>query len=194
MTTERRRYYRIDDAALIKYRVIAAEQLALEKASILGSALRGANIRMALAPFDNRLQELLQIVRQENRAVAEAIDLLNRKLAVLADILLLEQGASSNSEYREHEPSTINVSGGGLGIQAAAPLALNADLVIDFVLLPSNYPMRAIGRVIDCRKQADDSFYIGIEFAHMREEDRDLLVQHIVRKQAEALRAARVER
>ena len=53
--------------------------------------------------------------------------------------------------------------------------------------------MRVIGRVVDCRQNDDGDFAIAIEFEEIREEDRDMLIQHIVRKQSQILREERLE-
>ena len=53
------------------------------------------------------------------------------------------------------------------------------DHAVDIVLLPSHHPMRAIGRVVDCRRNDDGQFAIAIEFDEIREEDRETLIQHI---------------
>ena len=80
-----------------------------------------------------------------------------------------------------------------MALIVTTPLALSAWLAIDLVLLPTNHPIRAIGRVVDCRQNDGGGFAIAIEFEEIREEDRDMLIQHIVRKQSQILREERLE-
>ena len=61
------------------------------------------------------------------------------------------------------------------------------------ILLPSNHPMRIVGRVVDCRSDDDGGFSIAIEFEDIHDEDREVLVQHVVRKQSALLREQRME-
>ena len=192
MTTERRRYYRIEDRALIKYRVISDGMLDDERRFIFLNELKVENVRAALMGIDIRLLEVIDALQQKNRLVAEALDLINRKLMLIERVVALEGGPAS-SEHSEHELSWVSLSAGGLALTAETPLALNACLAIDMILLPSNHPMRIVGRVIDCRSDDDGGFSIAIEFEDIRDEDREVLVQHVLRKQSAVLREQRRE-
>lgn len=191
MTTDRRRYFRIEDRALLKYRIIPEEELERERRFIQANEIRSENLHTALLGIDVRLQEAFDAVREESKAMAQALELLNRKLTLIERVVALEGGAGGMDGHREHEPSEVSLSGGGIAITAETPLALNARLAIDLVLLPAHHPMRAIGRVVDCRKAERGGFAIAIEFEDIREADREVLIQHVLRKQAAELRSAR---
>ncbi|MCP5202394.1 MAG: PilZ domain-containing protein [Gammaproteobacteria bacterium] len=191
MTTERRRYFRIEDRALVKYRLVAEEDLPRERDFIQLNEIRAANLHAVLLGVDMRLQELIDGLREEHKAIAQVIELLNRKISVIERVVALENAERGGGTHREHEPADVSLSGGGLALTAATPLALNAYLAVDIVLLPSHHPMRAIGRVVDCRRNDDGQFAIAIEFDEIREEDRETLIQHIVRKQSANLREER---
>lgn len=190
MTTERRRYFRIDDRALIKYRVIAAAALDTARAEITAQRVRADNLGDALHSLDLRLSELGAAVRRESRVIADAFDLLNRKLTLLAGVVALESTVGGEHEQCEHQPSVINLSAAGLAVQATLALQADTWLAIDLVLLPGNQLMRAIGRVIECRPHAE-GYAIGIEFDGLSEEERDILVAYVLRKQAQVLRGER---
>ena len=190
MRTERRRYFRIDDTALVKYRVIDATDLEATRAQIAGHILASDNLRAALEPLDARLTEMRPALRRESRVVAEALELINRKLSLLAGAVALERVTDTHDAHREHAPSAVNLSGGGLGLRAEEPIANGTWLAVDLVLLPGSHTMRAIGRVTDSRKR-DTAYWIGIEFDALREEDRDALISHALRKQAQMLRQER---
>ena len=193
MTMERRRYFRMEERALIKYRVIQEDMLNDERRFILLNEIKVENVHAALVGIDLRLQDLIGGLRRENKLVAEAIDLLNRKLTLLERVVSLENTYGATSEYCEHQPTQVSISGGGIGLKAKSPLAVNAYLAIDIVLLPTNHPMRVIGRVIDCKENDAGGYAIAVELEDIREEDRDILVQHIIRKQSESLRGERLE-
>lgn len=193
MTTERRRYFRLEDTALLKYRVVAQAELPAARASVAAHALHAANLALALEPLERRFAELLPAARRESRALAEALEVLNRKLGLVASVLALEQGVAGGGTWREHEPTLVNLGGGGIALTATLPLAQNDWLAIDLVLLPENAAIRAVGRVVDCRAQGDE-FAVHVEFDTLREEDRDLILAHLLRRQAEALRRERDQR
>lgn len=194
MTTERRRYFRIEERALIKYRVIQADRLDEERRFIFLNEIKVENLQAALAGIDLRLQDLIATVREDSKPIAEALDLLNRKLSLLERVVALESPRSGSRDYTEHEPTNVNLSGGGIALEADSPLAHHALLAIDLVLLPINHPMRAIGRVVECRETERGGYAIAIEFEDIREEDRDMLIQHILKRQSEELRRQRLEK
>ena len=179
---------------MIKYRVVQEGMLDEERKFIFLNEIKVENVHAALVGIDLRLQDLVGALRRENKLVAEAVDLLNRKLTLLERVVSLESVYGAHSEYNEHDPTEVNISGGGISLNAKSPLALNAYLAIDIVLLPTNHPMRVIGRVVDCREIDAGGYAIAIEFEDIREEDRDVLIQHIVHKQSEVLREQREER
>ena len=61
------------------------------------------------------------------------------------------------------------------------------------MLLPDNAGLLAFGEVINCEKH-QDGYLIRVDFTYMRDEDRDLLIRHIMRKQGEMLRERRVSK
>ncbi len=190
MRTERRRYFRIDDTALIRYCVVAEPDLEAARTHIAHHSLQADKLRAHLEPLDAHLTELTPALRRESRVVADAIELINRKLSLLADVLALDHGAAASIDHREQHLSTVNLSGGGLAMRADAALPAKTWLAIDLVLLPGNYTLRAVGRVTDVRKRGAE-YSIGIEFDALREEDRDALISHALRKQAQMLRQER---
>lgn len=174
MIPERHGYFRIADAALITCRIIAADQRVLEQAAI-----------------GSQLQICCQRYGRKVGTPADAIEQLDRKLTVLTDALPRVQCGVERRNYGACAPVMINLSGGGVGLRASVPMAVNADLAIDLLLLSGNHRRRAGGRVVACRTPEDGNGDIGAEFVGLREDDRDLLAQHIARKQAAALREAR---
>lgn len=191
MSVERRRYFRIEDRALIKYRVIDDEALKDERRFVFLNEVKASNLHAALMGVDLRLQDLIDAARADSGPIADALELLNRKLTLLERVVAMESGPVALDSYREHEPITVSLSGGGVALTANEPLALNANLAIDLIILPSNHPIRIIGRVVDCRQDDTVGYAIGIEFEEMRDEDRDILIQHIIRKQSAELRERR---
>jgi c-di-GMP-binding flagellar brake protein YcgR len=191
MSTERRRYYRIYDTALVKYRVVQNEMMDHERRYYYLNQIKVENARAALFGIETQFQEVLEAVRRDSRPVAEALELLSRKVNLLERVVSLESPEGEQTDHIEHEPCEVNLSAGGMAVTADAPLAVGANLAIDLVLLPAHEAMRIFGAVVDCRETDDDRYAIAIEFDDIREEDRDRLVNHVLARQSEELRAAR---
>jgi c-di-GMP-binding flagellar brake protein YcgR len=191
MSTERRTYFRIQDTALVKYRVAQSDKLEAERHAVHLSRIKAENTRAALFGLETHLQEVFDKVRHSNPPIVEALELINRKINLLERIVSVEHTAPGSEEYHEHEPKEINLSGGGMAITAVCVLAVGTNLAIDLVLLPSNDPMRTFGRVVSTRKSDGDQHVISIVFEEIRPDDQDRLIQHILRRQSEQLRLAR---
>jgi hypothetical protein len=191
MTTERRKYFRIQDTALVKYRVIQNDMLENERRAVYLNQIKAENARAALFGLETHLQEVFENIRRSDPPLVEAMELINRKINLLERVVSLEQSPLEEDGYLEHEPKEINLSGGGMAITAECPLAAGANLAIDLVLLPDNDPMRIFGKVVDSRKTEGDQYNISIAFEEIRQEDQDRLIQHVLKRQSEELRSAR---
>ena len=192
MTTERRKYFRIQDTALVKYRIINDEMLDAERREVYLDQIKGENTRAALYGLETHLQDVFDGLRETDPAIVEAMELINRKIHLLERVVSLENRGGEQGDHFEHEPREINLSAGGMAIMAAKTLDVGAHLAIDLVLLPYNDPMRIFGSVVAVRQDADGQHEISISFDEIRECDQEKLVQHVLRRQAEELRSARL--
>ncbi|MFT4560392.1 MAG: c-di-GMP-binding flagellar brake protein YcgR [Gammaproteobacteria bacterium] len=191
MSAERRKYFRIQDTALVKYRVVQKEMLEAERHSVHLSQIKAENTRAALFGLETHLQEVFEKIRHANPPIVEALELINRKINLLERIVSLEHATPGSDDHDEHEPKEINLSGGGMAITAERVLDVGTNLAIDLVLLPSNDPMRIFGRVLSTKKIDGDQHVISIVFVEIRPDDQDRLIQHVLRRQSEQLRLAR---
>lgn len=191
MSSERRRYFRIRDNALVKYHIVQSDMVETERRNVHLSQIKAENTRAALFGLETQLQDVLDTVRRSDPSVFEALELINRKINLLERIVSVDNAPASAGERQAHEPKEINLSGGGMAITAEGPIAIDANLAIDLVLLPNNDPMQVFGRVVGCRETEGNECVISIVFEEIRPEDQDRLVQHVLRRQSEELRLAR---
>lgn len=189
MTTERRKYFRIQDFALVKYRVVQNDMLEYERHSVYLNQIKVENARAALFGIETNLQVVLEGIRRSDPPFVEALELINRKINLLERVISLETTPLETDAHLEHEPKEINLSGGGMAITAEHPLAVGANLAIDLVLLPDNDPMRIFGKVVHSRTIDGENYSISIAFDDIRQDDQDRLVQHVLRRQSKELRA-----
>ncbi len=183
-----RRYFRVEDTVLLDYRESTPEEL------------RGAMRRLDLSPgrgfsltaaFDTLTQEarfIKQKVRATNQATAQYIDLLERKIDMLAQAILPAEIEIDDSSMKD-----VSLSAGGLAFSGAEPVPEDAHLEIKLVLLPARLALLLGARVVYCRKEAEipeRRWAIATEFTHIREGDRQILVKHVLARQADAIRRA----
>ena len=189
---DRRRFFRIDDAVRFAYRALTPSELAagVER---LNDGLGGAFALMAsLATITQRMSVSLRRIEQHNADVAHYLRALDQKIETVARTLLVQ---GSDLAAKSAEP--VNLSAGGLALPVKEGLAPGTPVEIRLLLLPSLAGILAYGAVVECTGRPEESDFpagsrvMRIDFTHIRDEDRDLLIRHMLRRQGEHLRRQR---
>ena len=88
----------------------------------------------------------------------------------------------------------VNLSAGGLALDAGESLEAGTEVEIKLLLLPSYTGIVAFGEVVGVEKAEENPAYphrLRINFSHIRDADRDALIRHILRRQGQILRQER---
>ncbi|MCU0767382.1 MAG: PilZ domain-containing protein [Gammaproteobacteria bacterium] len=188
----RRRFFRIDDAVRFAYRPLAPDELAAGVAR-LNEGLGGPYALMAsLAAVSQRMSVSLRRIEQKSNDVAQYLKALDRKIDTVARTLLLQ-----SSDLAARPPEPVNLSAGGLAVPVQTGLPPGTPVEIRLLLLPSLAGILAYGAVVECTTPAEQGDFpagsrvMRIDFTHIRDEDRDLLIRHMLRRQGESLRRQR---
>lgn len=188
----RRRFFRIDDAVRLSYRPLAQDELA-DRVVRLGEGLGGSfALTASLSAITHRMSVSLRRIEQHNGEVAAYLRALDQKIDVVARALLLQD---PSLPAMSEEP--VNLSAGGLAIVTRQCLPVGMPLEIRLLLLPTLAGILAFGAVVECTAPpvadglASDAQLMRVDFTHIRDEDRDLLIKHMLRRQGERLRQAR---
>ena len=189
---DRRRFFRIDDAVRFAYRSLTPAELEAGVAR-LNDGLGGAFALMAtLAAISQRMSVTLRRIEHQNADIAHYLRGLDQKIDTVARTLLVQ---GSDLASRSAEP--VNLSAGGLALPVQEGLAPGTPVEIRLLLLPSLAGILAYGSVVECTATAEQSGFppgsrvMRIDFTHIRDEDRDLLIRHMLRRQGEHLRRQR---
>jgi hypothetical protein len=190
---ERRRFYRIDDSVALTYRLVPEDDLQ----DILEGFEDGLPNRFTLhANFvatSHQMRKLLEQISDEAPHVGAYLEALNRKLDLLAKLIAVQ-----STEVPDRPTRRVNLSAGGMAFHAPDPLPRESTLEIKLVLFPSYIGILTYATVVDCHRdesaQADFPYRVGVDFTHIREPDREVLVRHVLRKQAAWLRELRLPR
>lgn len=177
---EQRRYYRINDVVMLRYRVIESgrphggdtDHIATE-AGVSSGAL--------LEEIDRELSQSLNAVWQESAAVAQALGLLNRKLSVIAAEALEYEETGAHS----YEDAMVNISGCGMAFGVKVLLEKDTRLQLHLILRPSQTTLAIRGTVIGCDKRlssAKTPYWARINF-DKDQQTQEQLIQHVVKKQ-----------
>ena len=179
---ERRNYLRLRDEVILRYRVVPSAE------DGRGECCQGVDRFTLAAGFlakTQSLRPLWQSIRNQSPEVANYLAALDEKLNQIAQLFMLQELEGETAPCRE-----VSLGAGGIGFDTAQPLNLGAVLEVRLVLPASLLGLMALARVVRCEPAEDGTYWTAVEFTEIREEDRDLLVRHLLSKQLEARRQA----
>ncbi len=199
---ERRRFYRIDDSVILNYQPFPESQLAETTARLRMLGSQNRLLQSSLGSLELRLDFLLDEIAEPLPEIAEALKIINRKLSILSSLDGGGNGtalgsASDADAARKHD---VNLSGSGLAFTSPSQFLEGETMEIEFVLLPDYYNIKAIGRVVACRgslephDEQEQIFEVAVDFLYLKEEDREYIIAHILKKQAVELKDKREQR
>jgi c-di-GMP-binding flagellar brake protein YcgR len=136
---------------------------------------------------------LLHKIQVESPDIARYLKALDQKIELLGRTLL-----AAESNLVEQHAHPVNLSASGMAFKSKDAVKPGITLELRLLLYPSLAGILAYGTVVDCvaLEEADNGFThcIRVNFTHLRESDRDLLIRHVVQRQTDQLRKAREER
>ena len=193
-TTERRRYFRVDDEMILAWCEIDKAEFAKRlKQFSQGEHNYPDPTRMYLM-LEADIASLIELIDPRSPQVAQTLRLLNRKVNLLSKGPLMKAHQYS---LLDESPQAVNISACGMAFMAEKELKKGADLQVELVLVPENIYMMCYGTVINCEKitkeahAADKPYRVNVDFSAIREEDQERLIQHIMQKEITALQIKR---
>lgn len=192
MSDERREYFRIEDEIALDYRLVnegEVDQLVERMRSRLVDRFTAAS---SFAATSRQMAHVIHKVQTESPELARCLQALDNKLNMIAQLFVSEEMEINDQPSRE-----VTLSAGGLDFRAQHEVKVNSLLELRMVLFPSLVGILTISRVVHCDRMQDNNtqfpWRIAVEYEHLRETDRELLVRHIMAKETEQLRALRSE-
>lgn len=184
---ERRRYFRVVDQLLIGYKPMPEEQPF--------GARHGGSEATAMSQLENMIAENLARIRAHNPMLTEVLELFNRKINLA---LSIDEKRLSNVDAVEKNMKDVNLSACGIAFPVADSMVIGTGMMLDMTLLPGyinlNLKAQVIGIVPHSDPQGEDNFLIRADFIELSDVEQELLVQHVIKCQTQALKARREAR
>lgn len=137
--------------------------------------------------MDYESQHLLRHISERDRTLANYLKVMNKRIDLLGQVMV-------QSLLKEiGEPRKVSLSEGGVSFHHDRALPVGQLLVLRMVLLPQGFGLELRARVIHAQPH-DDEFEIGTEFEALSDAQRQLLARHILQKQAQQRRLARLDK
>lgn len=183
---ERRGYFRINDTVNLSYKVI--DDQTLEKLSHISSDILGDySLGAALDVLSQEAQALSARLERKDPEFLDYLKILDKKVNLVAQTLMMQ-----DSRFSEQNVRDVNLSATGLAFRCEHQLEIGQNLEIRMLLPSCMAVIVAYGRVIYCQQQEtvdeDYPYTVSIEYVNMKENDGELLIKHVVKKQLQQLR------
>jgi hypothetical protein len=174
-SAERRNSYRVNQDVIFDFRQVdthTAEQLEPEEAMDDGVAM---HLVAELRRIDRDAQQLLKIVTDKQRLLADYLQKLNSKIDLIARHAVF--ASSPNSQALR-----LNISEGGVSFRTNRALYKGNFLVLRMIFLPSYTPVVVFGVVGRCESDKE-GFRVAAKFHRLRDQDRQELARQILKAQ-----------
>ena len=189
---DRREFFRIDDAVRVSLRRVPRDELdqRLERQEQVADG--SFTVMAGLAAISSRTALYLRRVEHELPDVAAYLKGIDQKLELLGRAVLAQDTGSLADQV-----NAVNLSAGGMSLDAAESFGPNTPVEIRLLLFPSYTGLLIYGEVVGSEplpgaEQHDGLQYrVRVEFTHIRDQDRDILIRHILRRQGDELRSRR---
>lgn len=178
---ERRENFRVNDKVLLDYRRLSREEVALCRQQYAPSAF-------ALVPEMNELRQQTAILRrqaeQESAVIARLLEQIDRKLDRVLGVLMMHELGN-----RCPQPVGVDIGADGMGFTATEVFEVGQALDMRLMMLTTGLGLHTFAQVVRCGESGKQSgFNVGVQFQFLRSYDREVLVQHLLQRQAMLLR------
>lgn len=183
---DRRNFFRVNDNVMLCYRRLSPDAQA--SSGQADEQRQGLDQFVLAARFSSTTQEmrpLLGTIESRSPEVAKYLWEIDKKLNQMAQILMMQELQHGGSHIRD-----VSLGAGGIAFTLNELLPVGTLLEIRLVLVSSMVGVKAQGKVVRGEREdnSEHRYWVAIEFTDIREQDRDLLVRHMLGRQLQERR------
>jgi len=183
---ERRRFFRIDDTVSIKTETIPTEQID-QRLNNFWTNHHEFSLRNE---FNHELdQHVADFITIQNKhpAIARYLSVLQKQVDLLSEKILPDNAIEGSTD------KAVNLSAQGISFVSSEAVNAGDVIEISLQLLPKKHRIVIFAKVINCEKIDDDKYQLTVDFEHIHDADREILIKHIHGHQLRALGASRFD-
>lgn len=187
MNASRRSFFRVCDTVAITYRRVDAAQIERQLRQLEQDPADRFSLFVIYSNLSEQTRQFNRVIRHELPSVARYCDALERKLDVLAQVLVAHE--NGGGERHTHD---VNISGGGVEFHSEEELDVDEALLLRMAFPPAGPMIIAGGRIVRSTPvpgSRSGMRAVAVEFTHIREQHREAIIRHVLRRQATGLRA-----
>lgn len=186
---DRRNFFRVDDTVRLSLRQVPAAELEARLDELEHDLAGNFTVQSSLAAITAQMSSSLRRIENRDPDLAAYLRAIDQKIEVLGRAFI-----SQEPEFHAKQAVPANLSAGGMCVGVGEAYEPGTTLEIRMLLFPSFTGLMIYGSVIDTEPAADEDsagrfkHVARIEFTHIREADRELLIRHLLRRQSQQLR------
>ncbi|MCG6966694.1 MAG: PilZ domain-containing protein [Chromatiaceae bacterium] len=191
---ERRNYFRIDDTVRLSLRRVPEGELD-DRLDRLEHDLAGNfTVMSSLAAITAQMTIGLRRIENRDPDLAAYLRAIDQKIEVIGRAFIAQE-----PELAAEKAIAVNLSAGGMCVGVDEEFAPGTALEIRMLLFPSFTGLMIYATVVDSEPATTElgaggyAHVARIEFTHIREHDRELLIRHLLRRQSAQLRSQQEE-
>ena len=179
MTTERRRFFRIDDEAEISFKMITDEEY---QAWEEGQLDAGNEVK---SKIDTELESAIEALEHQHPQIASICALLNKKVNLSMCGQAQTHGFIDNGELKP-----VNLSACGISFHTDQEIPKDENLLLQLKLKPSDIAIITAGKVVGSGIK-DGKQIVRVDFQDLDDHNQNLLMQHLFQVQSRELKKKR---
>jgi len=187
--SDRRNFFRIDDTVRMSLRRVPEEELKTRLERLEQDLAGNFTVLSSLSAITGQMTAGLRRIENRDPDLAAYLRAIDQKIEVIGRAFI-----AAEPELVAEAAVPVNLSAGGMCAGVEEHYESGVDIEIRMLLFPSFTGLMIYGNVIECGP-ADVEHPSGkyqhlarIEFTHIREQDRELLIRHLLRRQSDQLR------
>jgi len=187
---EKRNYFRIDDIAILHYRVVSKDSRDEDKNHEDQLLIDKLTLKARFDCITREMQPLYRVVEAGSPEIAQYLSALDKKLNLLSEYYV--EIAMSDMDMT---PQKVNLGAGGLSFISASPIMSGSTLELRLVLLPEHTGIFSYARVVACLRNSDGAkeaghYRVSVEFERMNDDVRDIISRHVLAREQESISKA----
>lgn len=180
---ERRSNLRVPDQVLLDYEPLDEQEAALRRQGLEEAVPEAFAVASELHELRQDTVVLRRRAEQESSVIARLLDVLDRKLDRVAEVLMIHELGS-----RRPERADVDIGSDGMGFVVRQPLPVGTILDMRMILPSSGLGLRTFARVVHCGEDRDGTVRVGVHFEYLRKHDGELMAHHVLQREAIMLR------
>lgn len=188
---DRRNFFRVDDTIRLSLARVPEDEFEERVERLDHDRAGNFTVMSSLAAITAQMTIGLRRIENRDPDLAAYLRAIDQKIEVIGRAFIAEE----SDEIAKHAVP-VNLSAGGMCVGSHEAFAPGSHVEIRMLLFPSFTGLMIYGTVIDsAAPKVDDGQevqrfeqLVRVEFTHIREQDRELLIRHLLRRQSDQLR------